>query len=184
MQAVRKFLVCINNNLSIKALFGAKNNWIWYSLTRKCCFIDSWHRFWWGCQQDEARLFMVVYDGHTRSNGHKLKQKRFRLAIRRIFFRHKDSHVVNWLYRFPRELVQYPFLEIFKARLYKAPSNLAWPHIANCLWAGGLTLWPPKLPSRLIFLMVLPYHFSIISFNKISPFIRKSKTTDCFYLFF
>jgi len=38
-----------------------------------------------GCQEDGARLFLLVASDRTRGNGHKLKQK-FQLNIRKNFF--------------------------------------------------------------------------------------------------
>ncbi|KFP47089.1 hypothetical protein N323_02566, partial [Cathartes aura] len=54
-------------------------------------------------------------------NGFKLKEGRFRLDIRRKFFM---MRVVKHWKRLPREVVDAPSLETFKARLDGALSNL------------------------------------------------------------
>ncbi|KFR17581.1 hypothetical protein N306_13354, partial [Opisthocomus hoazin] len=54
-------------------------------------------------------------------NGSKLKEGRFRLDIRKKFF---TMRVVKHWNRLPREAVAAPFLEVLKARLDGALSNL------------------------------------------------------------
>ncbi|KFV17133.1 hypothetical protein N339_01327, partial [Pterocles gutturalis] len=54
-------------------------------------------------------------------NGYKLEEGRFRLDIRRKFF---TVRVVRHWNRLPREAVDAPSLEVFKARLDEALSNL------------------------------------------------------------
>ena len=72
-------------------------------------------------RKDGEELFTRVFSDRTRGNGCKLKEGRFRLDIRKKFF---TVRVVKHWNRLPREAVDAPSLEVFKARLHGALSNL------------------------------------------------------------
>jgi len=67
------------------------------------------------------RLFIKACIDRTRGNEIKLKEDRFRLDIRNNFFL---VQVVRHWNRLPREVVDASSLQVFKARLGGALSNL------------------------------------------------------------
>lgn len=70
---------------------------------------------------DGKKLFTRAYRDRTKQNGFKQKKNTFRLDIRKKFF---TVRVVRHRNRFPREVVDVPTLEEFKAKLHVALSNL------------------------------------------------------------
>ena len=84
-------------------------------------------------KQEGERLFRRV-DGHgTGGNGFKQRQGRFTLDMRRKFF--TQGVMTHWN-RLPKEAVDAPSLEAFKARLDVALGSLVW-RLATLPTAGG-----------------------------------------------
>jgi len=84
----------------------------------------------------ELGLFSRACCHRARGNGLKLKEGRFKPDRRKKFF---TMRVVKHWHRFPRQLVDAPSLETFKARLDGALNNLIELKM-SLLTAGGLEL--------------------------------------------
>jgi len=76
---------------------------------------------------------MRMNSERTRGDGFKLRQRRLRLDIRRKLFTQRV--VMHWN-RLPKEVVDAPSLEAFKARLDVALGSLVW-WLATLHIAGG-----------------------------------------------
>ena len=75
-------------------------------------------------KQEGERLFTRVDSDRTRGNGFQLRQGKFRLDIRRKGC--DTQRVVTHWNRLPKEVVDAPSLQAFKARLDVALGSLVW----------------------------------------------------------
>jgi len=73
------------------------------------------------CKKAGGGLFTTTCRDKTSGNSFKLKEGRFRLDIRKKFF---TMRVMRHWNRLPREVVDAPSLELFRARLHGALSNM------------------------------------------------------------
>ena len=98
-------------------MFSLKKRRLWGDLRVAFQYLKGAHR------KAGEGLFVMECRDRTRGNGFKLKEGRFRLDIRMKFLTQRE--VRHW-HRLPREAVDAPSLEVFKARLDGALGNLVW----------------------------------------------------------
>ena len=114
-------------------LFSLEKRRLWGDLIAAFQYLKGVYK------QEGEQLSSRVDSDRTKGNGLKLRQGRFRLDIRRNFFTQK---VVTHWNRVPKEAVDAPSLETFKARLDVALGSLVWwlvtVHIAGALKLGNL----------------------------------------------
>ncbi|KFP27533.1 hypothetical protein N325_02479, partial [Colius striatus] len=67
-----------------------------------------------GCQEFEASIFSTLSSSSTRGNEMKLEHKKFHLNILKIYF---SVRVTEPWHRLPKEVVESPYLEVFKNHL-------------------------------------------------------------------
>ncbi|GAB0203422.1 mitochondrial enolase superfamily member 1 [Grus japonensis] len=96
-------------------LFSLEKRRLWGDLIAAFQYLKGAYR------QDGEGLFMRECSNRTRGNGFKLKEGRFRFSIRKKFFTVRVARHWN---RLPREVVEAPSLEVFKARLDEALGNV------------------------------------------------------------
>ncbi|GAB0207194.1 hypothetical protein GRJ2_003185000 [Grus japonensis] len=96
-------------------LFRLEKRQLWRDLIAPFQYLKGAYR------KDGEGLFIRECSDRTRGNGFKLKEGRFRLDVRKKFFTVRAMRHWNSL---PREVVEAPSLEVFKARLDEALGNV------------------------------------------------------------
>jgi len=95
-------------------LFSLEKRRLWGDLVAAFQYLKRAYK------KDEQNLFSRACCDRTRNNGFKLREGRFRLDIRKKFF------TVRVVKLWPREVVEAPSLEPFRASLDGALSNMIW----------------------------------------------------------
>ncbi|KFP35877.1 hypothetical protein N324_08082, partial [Chlamydotis macqueenii] len=96
-------------------LFSLQKRRLWGDLIATFQYLKGAYK------KDEEKLFSRACCNRTRGNGFKIERGRFRLDTRKKLF---TMRVVEHWHRLPREVVDAPSLEMFKARLDEALSSL------------------------------------------------------------
>ena len=96
-------------------LFSLEKRRLWWDFIASFQYLKGTYR------KPGDGIFTRAYSNRVRGNGFELEEGRSRLDIRKKFFTMK---VVRRWNRLPREVVDAPSLEAFKARLDGAVSNL------------------------------------------------------------
>ena len=130
------FHLCWEERLGELGLFHLERRRLRGDLRAACWYLKGTYK------KDGENIFSGACCNRTRGDGFKLKEGRFRLDIRKKFFK---MRVVRHWQRLPREVGDVPSLETSQARLDGALSNLIWVKM-SLLVAGGLDQTASKGP--------------------------------------
>jgi len=120
--------LCCEERLRELGLFSLEKRRLWGDLRAAFQYLNGAYR------KNGENIFSRAHCDRTKSNGFKLQEGRLRLDIRKKFSMIRVVKHWHWL---PREVVEAPSLETFKARLDGALNNLVQVKM-SLLTAGGL----------------------------------------------